>query len=152
MENASREALEAHPEIPHFYSYRANALMALARDQDALEEHCRVAEKFPGYVFGKIHYGNYLLNTGRLEEIPQVFSNHFDLARLFPEREGFHVSEALAYCRLAARYFLLVKEADRVREYFSIIEQLAPEDPLLAEIRPFLDMHQALENIKADMN
>ncbi|MFQ5865863.1 MAG: tetratricopeptide repeat protein, partial [bacterium] len=92
-----KHEIELHPENPIYYNYLSNAY-AMADDLSAANEVIvECYKKFPHYLFGRINYAQYLLDNNRIDEIPDVFDNQFELQAIYPERTEFHVYLVLKF-------------------------------------------------------
>ena len=118
--------LERYPDVPQIYNYLQAAYTQLGDKANAQRVLDETLERFPDYLFGRIAQANDCLQRGELDRIPEIFEGKYDLKLLYPERECFHISEALHFGAIMARYFHARGEKDRAEMYYKMLHQLDP--------------------------
>lgn len=125
------ELLMEYPKVPAIYNYISTAYAFSGRNEDRLDVIQETIKRFPGYLFGKTALAEYYLETGNHREIPKIFDGQFDLRRLYPDVEVFHISEVRAFFSVMARYFARVGNISRALYYYFFMERLEPENPAI---------------------
>jgi Plasmid pRiA4b ORF-3-like protein len=118
-----------YPDIPMVYNLLRNAYAAMKQDNErqAIDTECY--ERFPQYLFAKIHYAEQFLASDPARA-KAVFGDVFNLALLYPKRTMFHISEVMAFAFFAVRYYVVMKDMDNARFWAELMETLDENDPL----------------------
>ncbi len=112
--------VEKHPEIVQFRNYLASAYGAIGDEKNSKKVVFDLYRDEPDYLFGKINYADYCLQGGDLEGFHKVFDGEYDLHGLYPDREEFHISEAMSFYSLICQYFILKGDEDEANKYFKM--------------------------------
>ena len=119
--------IEQYPDCPKLFNFLGAAYLAIG-DIDHAEQVARENfERFPDYLFAKLNYADVCMRTGKLEEVPVIFDDKFDLSLLYPKRKRFHVTEAAGFMGVMAFYYLKRGELERARLYHKVLKELAPD-------------------------
>ncbi len=117
-----------NPVLVHF-------LVQLARAEGNADEAHRLAEENyranPDYLFARCDWALALMRAGRDQEVPGVVGGGFILPRIFPGRKVFHVSELVAVCQVASRYYTLQQKPVVAKRFLDLVRQVEPDHPLL---------------------
>jgi hypothetical protein len=123
------ELVEKHPEIVQFRNYLASAYGAMGDEKNAKKVVLELYQDEPDYLFGKINYADYCLQDGDLEGFNGIFDGKYDLQLLYPDRDEFHISEAMSFFRLMCSYFLQKGDDERAKTYVNMMEDINPDHP-----------------------
>lgn len=123
--------IRKYPKVPVIYNYISIAYAMSGRREDLLDAIQETIKRFPDYLFGKTALAEYYLETGNHRQVPKVFNNQFDLRRIYPGEEVFHISEVRAFFSVMARYFARVGNISRALYYYFFMERLEPENPAI---------------------
>ncbi len=85
-------------------------------------------QKHPTYFFAKINYADQCLRKKNLKEIPIIFPS-FNLKKLFPSKESFHVSEYRGFMTLIGQYYLAIKDISSAKECYANAYEADPTHP-----------------------
>jgi DNA-binding transcriptional regulator YbjK len=118
-----------YPDVPMLYNYLYNAYVVLNDYTNAERILEETRQRFPDYLFGRIAYANGCLHRGEIEKVPEIFDGKYDLKLLYPERNRFHISEAINFYTVMAQYFHARGERSRAETYYNLLRQISPEHP-----------------------
>lgn len=117
-----------NPVLVHF-------LVQLARAGGNPAEAFRLAEENyranPDYLFARCDWAMALMRADRDQEVPGVVGGGFVLPRIFPGRKVFHVSELVAVCQVASRYYARQQKPVVARRFLDLVRQVEPDHPIL---------------------
>lgn len=127
-----------YPDAPMLYNYLYNAYLVLDDYTNAGRIIEETRQRFPDYLFGRIAYANYCLQRGDIEKIPEIFDGKYDLKLLYPNRNRFHISEAINFYTVMAQYFHARGERARAETYYNLLRQISPEHPHTKLVKSWL--------------
>ena len=125
------------------YNYLSLAYLKLERFDDAKKIVYESYEKHPEYLFAKINYAELCLQEGKIEEIPDIFDNKFDLKMLFPERTVFHISEVLSFYSFTGVYYIKTGKLDAAILCLELIKRI--------ELNHDYSLHMLAHLVDADL-
>jgi len=122
------EWVERFPTVPTVKSWLVNGYRALGRtaEADALGE--RMLRDHPNYLFARLYWAGRMMDAGWLDKVPIALAP-FDLKEMYPHRSQFHVSEALSFWAVMARYRCLIGDLGAAADHLWDMQQLAPDHP-----------------------
>jgi len=126
--------IEQYPDLPLLYNFWYVACRKLGEDAEALRVLQQMLERFPDYLFGRMALADEYLQRGESEKVAEIFAGQFDLGLLYPDRKRFHLSEALAFQNLLARYFHALGDRQQAQRCHALMCELAPQDPATQQI------------------
>ncbi len=138
-----------YPEHPRIYNYLARAysyLGDLKKAAEMVEENYR---RNPRYLFAKINYAEICLQRGETQKIPEIFDHKFDLKLLYPERNTFHVTEAVSFFGMLGLYFIKVNEMKQAERMLTMVEDLDPDAHMTRALRKAISQANRLHRLKA---
>jgi len=119
---------QQYPNYPRVYNYLSVAY-SLLRDTkklyETVEENYR---KTPDYLFAKVNYAETCLDRGEVDKIPAIFDNKFDLKLLYPDRNEFHVSEAISFFGLLCDYYMAIGNLEQARHMLQTLKRIDPDN------------------------
>ncbi|MDQ6979796.1 MAG: hypothetical protein Q9M09_06395 [Mariprofundaceae bacterium] len=121
--------LAAHPEFPPLWNHLSIAYMAQGNQEKCffcIEEGYR---QHPDYLFARVAYANICMNRNEVEKVPDIFDGCFDLARLYPERDVFHTTEAVAFYHCIGCYLCAMGDMQAAYICCDMLQKIAPESP-----------------------
>lgn len=83
--------------------------------------------KNPKNIFARCNYARLCLADNKLDEIPIIFSSHFELKTLYPRRTQFHFTEFTALTSVACEYYDAIGEKKLAEERYAKLQEIAPE-------------------------
>jgi len=102
---------------------------------EQLPDEVQARERFPDYLFAHISLANECLMRGEAEKVAEIFGDKFDLKLLYPDRERFHISEALAFQAIVARYHHALGDREQAQRSYDLMCQLDPASPLTLDVK-----------------
>lgn len=124
-----------YPEHTRIYNFLAKAYITLgswSRAKKILEESYR---RNPEYLFAKVNYASICMQHGEAEKVPAIMENKFDLGELYPHRNEFHVTEAVAFYGIIGLYQAETGELVNSRAMLQLLEDLDPDAEMTWELR-----------------
>ncbi len=141
-----------YPKHPRIYNYLAKAY-SYVRDAkkmiEVVEENYR---RNPDYLFAKINYAQICLRRGDVQKIPIIFDHKFDLKMLYPERNEFHVTEAVSFFGMLGIYLLKIDNMDQSKRMFMILEDIDPDAEMTKELKRLIRSAKRLSTFKRLLN
>lgn len=117
-----KEKIKRYPKNPVYYNHLANAYLS-AKDYKASEQVVEYSyQRFPDYLFSKCNYASTLLEKNKVDKIPAVFENKFELEFLYPDRTEFHITEFLSFYGLICRYFIAIDDLRTANIYGDVLK------------------------------
>lgn len=158
LEDQLKKNIERWPDNPVFYNHLVSIYEAQGDADKANEIIEETYHKFPDYLFAKIRYAELLMDQGKLDEVPEIFNNKYDLASIYPERDTFHIAELVNFNTMMCEYFLEKDDLYTANVYRKMLMQIdIPENvpfdvvPLLAlELAIAKEMEDVLKEAKQD--
>lgn len=139
---------EKYPEYPRIYNYLARAYLLVGESEkvtEVIEENYR---RNPEYLFAKVNYADMCLQEDSIEKIPAIFDNKFDLKLLYPERNEFHVTEAVAFFGLLGRYYFRINDIEKAKAMLEILEDIDPDAESTRVLRRQIQSVKALKALR----
>ncbi|GAI77392.1 unnamed protein product, partial [marine sediment metagenome] len=118
-----KDLVKQYPDNPVYYNYLANAYLQADNIPASKKMVLSCYKKFPDYLFAKCNYADYLLDKDKIDEIPEVFDNKFELNQQLPEREKFHIGEVIGFYSVMCRYFTARDEIHIADHYYKILRK-----------------------------
>ncbi len=119
------ELIEQYP-LPLIYSCLA---IAYGRVDPEKQKHV-ISENYqknPKNLFARCNYARLCLADNNIDEIPNIFANHFELKPLYPKRTQFHVTEFTALTSVACEYYFKKDNLEQAEALFTKLQEIAPE-------------------------
>lgn len=132
------ELLKKYPDVPLLYNYLAGVYSSLGEVEKARAVSVKNYEQNPDYLFAKCNYAEFCLREKKLEEIPEIFENKFDLKLLYPHRKTFHLTEVIGFGHVMGEYFYRIGEQEAAKMWYKLLAQIAPEHPLTRQLKKLL--------------
>ncbi|MQY80388.1 MAG: hypothetical protein GH151_14570 [Bacteroidetes bacterium] len=120
-----KDLVKQYPDNPVYYNYLANAYLKAGYIPASEKIVITSYKKFPGYLFAKCNYADYLLIKERIDEIPEVFDHKFELKHHLPGREKFHIGEVIGLYSVLCRYFTARDEIHIADYYYKILRKFS---------------------------
>ncbi|MCK4935031.1 MAG: hypothetical protein KAR79_05540 [Simkaniaceae bacterium] len=86
-------------------------------------------QKNPDNLLARINYADYCLRKKKLQKIPELFSETFDLTKLYPERKYFHISEFRGFMVMMGLYHLQIKKRETAICFHYLARAVDPHNP-----------------------
>ena len=124
-----------YPEHPRINNFLAKAYTTIGdwnRVKKIVEESYR---QNPEYLFAKINYASICMQRGEEERVPAILENKFDLGELYPHRNTFHITEAVAFFGIVGLYYAGIGELAKSRTMLKLLEGLDSNAEMTSELR-----------------
>lgn len=132
--------IEKYPNVPAFknyltvfYTLKGNKEKAHSANHWCLREH-------PNYLHAKLNLAVEYIQTGHLDEVPNVLGQALDLQDLYPERKVFHITEFRSFLDVSCRYLIKKGELEAVEGRLEAAEKvLGKEEPSIQNLRILIE-------------
>jgi len=84
-------------------------------------------QKNPKNIFARCNYARLCLAENNPDEIPKIFSNHFELKTLYPKRNQFHITEYTGLTSVICEYYIQKQQMEQAQELFEKLQEIAPQ-------------------------
>jgi len=115
-----------HPEALNLLTFICLSKKKTRRANQLIEENYK---KNPRYIFAKINYADLCLRQKKHQKVPQIFNHTFDLKRLYPKKETFHVSEFRGFLIVMGLYHLAIGKRGTAEDYHYLAQCVDPHHP-----------------------
>lgn len=92
------------------------------------------------------------MQRGEIHKIPIILDDKFDLKMLCPERNEFHVTEAVSLFGMLGIYFLKIDDMDQSKSMLKIFEDIDPEAEMTKELKRQIRVAKRLSTFKRLLN
>lgn len=142
--------IKKYPHIPHFKNFLTTAYDSLGNKKKAYECNKLIQEEHPDYLFGKINLAAQYFEQEEYDKIPEVLGELMEIQALYPDRKVFHVSEMMAFYRLAVIYYSAIGNLEAAESRFKIMEEIDEEHPDTYKALKYLMPERLKANIERD--
>jgi len=125
---------ERNPKERRIYNLIGVCYNQLGNNQAAIEIIKETNNSFPDYLFGKTSLMRSFFYEDNHQRYLEIFGKFFDLHTLYPEREKFHISEALDFYNVAGTYLAREKKFYLSRQCLKILFNLSPEHEMVHQL------------------
>ncbi len=84
-------------------------------------------QKNPKNIFARCNYARLCLAENKADEIPKIFTNHFELKTLYPKRNQFHITEYTALTSVICEYYFKTGNIEQAETLFTKLQEIVPE-------------------------
>lgn len=121
---------ERNPDERRIYNLISVCYNQLGKNKLALEMLKETYTRFPDYLFARTGIMRQAFNENKHQRYNEIFGKKFNLQVLYPERDRFHITEALDFYNVAGIYFTREKKYYLALQCLKILVKLAPNDQL----------------------
>jgi tetratricopeptide (TPR) repeat protein len=139
-----KELIEKYPNVPKLYNFISIAYSNLNDKEKAKWYVIKAYENNPDYLFAKLNYAEICMADGNFEIIPKILNGKFDIKALYPERNVFHISEAVAFMGIVGLYFTHEGNVKLAEAFYNNIKQLAPKHQVTKRLKNALQLKSLL--------
>jgi len=133
-----KDLIEKYPGAVKFRNFLSNAYQLIGDDKNSRRVAFELYREEPDYLFAKLNYAKFCLQDKDLEAIPEIFNGKYDLKGIYPDRNEFHISEAIGFFSVMARYFIQTGDIERAQVYGDMLEHIDPDHPATIAVRKAL--------------
>lgn len=126
-----KKAIRMFPGVPALKNFLQIAYLGNDQERQARAIQEEILASHPDYLFGKIAVATDYLQAGKPEQARAVLGGDLDLAKLYPDRDLFHVSEVKNFYASVAVIHFQAGEMEKGLGVQSALEKLVPGDPVL---------------------
>jgi hypothetical protein len=123
------DLVKKHPGVVQFSNYLSSAYSGIGDEENAKRVVLELYKKEPDYLFAKINYADICMQDGDLDKVSEIFEDKYDLQEIYPDRDEFHVSEALGFSNVMCWYFIHKGDTTKASRYFDMMENIEPDHP-----------------------
>ena len=124
--NELQELLSKYPHIPQIYNYLYAAYVHAGEKTKAMQIMKQNYEENPTYLFAKLNYSDYLIESGQKEKVADIFDNIFELKRLYPNRNVFHITEVTSFFGVIGYYYVMVGKYNEAKKCLRVLNAVSP--------------------------
>lgn len=127
-----KRQIALHPEYPTLQNFLRVYYHIRNNPRQAAAVLGKMAQQHPDYLFSRLGLCEEILHHKRPpEQVLQHLGADLDLAKLYPGRTVFHVTEIRCYYHLAGSYYALIGRQDLTRGVMAALETIEPDSPVL---------------------
>ncbi|ODS30842.1 MAG: preprotein translocase subunit SecA [Candidatus Scalindua rubra] len=127
--NKLLKIIKRYPQVPQFKNYLTVAYNLSGNTKKAYECNNWTLKEHPDYVFAKINLAAQYFEQKEYDKIPEVLGDLMEIQALYPDRKVFHVSEVMAFNKLAVIYFSTIGNLEAAESRFKVMEEIDEEHP-----------------------
>ena len=120
--------IQKYPHVPQFYNFIAVAYENLGESKLSTFWICEGYRCHPDYLFARVNLIHHHLLHGHLGEAEKIFDGKFDLKQLYPQRDVFHLTEAVCFFGAVGKYFWLKGDQQRAKLCYGLLKKLGPKN------------------------
>lgn len=117
-----------NPRNPQVKNLLTSYYLVIGEPEKAYAFNRKTIEAHPDYFFGKLNLAQEHIYNNEHEKIVEVLGLDFDLAQLYPERDTFHVSEAMGILKFAVIYYSHLKEFEKAEAFIEQMKAIDEDD------------------------
>lgn len=127
--NKLLKTIKKYPQVPQFKNYLTVAYNLSGNPRKAYECNNWILKEHPDYFFGRVNLAAQYFEQKEYDKIPEVMGDLMEIKALYPDRKVFHVSEVMAFNKLAVAYFSAIGNLEAAESRFEIMERIDEEHP-----------------------
>ncbi|WP_199223361.1 SEC-C metal-binding domain-containing protein [Brumimicrobium oceani] len=121
--------IKKHPRNPQLKNLLTSYYFLTDQQEKAYDFNRKTVEAHPDYFFGRLNLvSEYVNNNNDFEKAPELLGYDFDLAELYPDRDTFHVSEAMGMAKYAVMYFAYKNDFQIAQVFIEQMKDIDEDD------------------------
>lgn len=148
--NKLLNTIKKYPQVPQFKNYLTVAYNLSGNTKKAYECNRWILKEHPDYVFAKINLAAQYFEQKEYEKIPEVLGELMEIKALYPDRKVFHVSEVMAFNKIAVIYFSTIGNIEAAESRLGIMEKFDAEHPDTCQAAMFLMQARIKAGVERD--
>lgn len=136
--NKLLKVIKKYPQVPQFKNYLTVAYNLSGDTDKAYECNNWILKEHPDYFFGRVNLAAQYFKQKEYDKIPDVLGELMEIQALYPDRKVFHISEVMAFNKLAVAYFSAIGNLKAAEGRFEIMEEIDLEHPDTAQAEMYL--------------
>lgn len=125
---------ERNPKEKRIYNLISVCYSQLGQNRKAIEIVQETYRLFPDYLFAKTSMMRMAFHENNHQKYLDYFGKSFDLQTLYPDREIFHISEALDFYNVAGSYLARENKFYLARQYLKFLYSLSPNNEVTLQL------------------
>ena len=125
---------EKYPKVPILSNWLFVALSMDNQPEEAYAVAKEGYEKHPDYLFAKLNYAELCMRRGKLDEVPIIFDNKFELTMHYPERDTFHITEVVGFFTITGIYHAATGNIEPAKVCLQLLQDIAPDNPATSQL------------------
>ncbi len=126
--------IDRYPDIPLLYSRLASLYLIAGKIKKMKKQIVSLYETFPEFILSKIFYVQYLIEKGRIKEVPDILENRWSIQEVAPERAIFHFTEVLIFYNILLVYYIRIDDILRAVLLYDTLSKNGFEEFISPEI------------------
>ncbi|MDB5390787.1 MAG: hypothetical protein JWM11_6433 [Planctomycetaceae bacterium] len=143
------ELIERYPQVPTFHNYLLVAYQGIGDYSKARKLIPLTFQQFPDYLFARVNYVSFLMQSGNLRKAGQLLDGKFTIDAHYPDRTEFHVTEIAAFNSIVGVYLANTGRHAEACQLYRVLRSVAPRHHLTAVLREELEQLDSFEIEKA---
>jgi tetratricopeptide (TPR) repeat protein len=119
------------PEIANLLTYGYLRLKKRAESEALIE---KTYHDFPNYLIAKINFADQCLRLNKIDQIPKIFGNVFELNALYPDQKKFHFAEFRGFQVVMGFYYCETNQKEKAEECYQLAFQVDPLHPSVSAL------------------
>lgn len=136
--NKLLKVIKKYPQVPQFKNYLTVAYNLSGDTDKAYECNNWILKEHPDYFFGRVNLAAQYFEQKEYDKIPDVLGELMEIQALYPDRKVFHISEVMAFNKLAVAYFSAIGNLKAAEGRFEIMEEIDLEHPDTTQAEMYL--------------
>lgn len=120
---------ERYPSSPEILNLLTHLYVRLRKVRKAEKLIADTYQKNSCHLLSRINYADQCMRKKKLDQIPKIFNNCYDLQKLYPKTEAFNITEFRGFMLCMGNYHFLKKEKDKAICYHYLAHELEPSHP-----------------------
>ena len=129
------ELMQRYSDIPQFKNLLGTAYRLSGNLKKANEVNEWIIKEHPDYLFGKLNKAYRHLADGEPEKVEELLGELMEIRALYPERHTFHLTEVMAFYKVACLYFIAIDNIEAAKSRLQIMKTIDSNHPDVAFIR-----------------
>lgn len=145
--------INKHPKNPQVKNLLTSYYIQTNQSERAYELNRKTMKAHPTYFFAKLNLANEYLSEENFEKVLEVLGENFSLKEMYPERDTFHVSEALLMNKFAVIYHSRLRNFETAIEFLEKMKEIDIDDEeieITKDIMKFEIMNASRERFDAE--
>lgn len=126
--------IEKYPTDKALTNYLANIYKLTGDNKKYIDYTKQCLEELPNYLYNRFQMGHIYIDEGNFTALHDLFDAKFDLKEFVPERNVFHVTEAISMFTIAAQYYDWSGDNDAFLFNYELLQELEPSSPMLIKL------------------
>ena len=116
--------IKRFPKNPHFKNHLAVLYTRLGENYKANEINKIIVAENPDYLYGKLNLASHYYYEGEYNKMKDILGNDLSLKTLYPERDTFHLNEALNFLKITVLYYGANEDIEKAVLNYGIMQEI----------------------------